>query len=316
MPTDVIRTVGLTKRYGATTAIEAVDLSVSRGEVYGFLGRNGAGKTTTIRLLLGMIRSSAGHAEVLGRRVGTERPELWARVGYLVESATAYPELTVRENLEVASTLQGVTDRRAVDRALDRLRLDGFADRRASVVSTGTLQRLALARALLNDPELVILDEPTAGLDPAGVAEVRELLRSLVAERDLTVFMSSHVLTEVERLATRVGVVHEGRLVAEMSAEQLTRNRRPSLEVGARDPNAAEAALRSASYDPVRVAGPGGSVLRIDDPRAVDRPDEVARLLVDAGAPPTRLAIVQDDMETFFLALTGASAAAGEGGRP
>lgn len=322
--TLAIRAVALTKRYGDVTALDAVNLSVARGELYGFLGRNGAGKTTTIRLLLGMVGATSGHVEVLGERVGrVERAAsksrtvgstrggrvLWGRVGYLVEAATAYPELSVRENLEVARRLQGLRDDRAVQREIDRFGLAPFAERRAGTLSTGNLQRLALARALLHEPELIILDEPTVGLDPAGVVEVRDLLRSLVAERGVTLFMSSHALVEVERLATRVGVVHGGRLVAELSAEELARRRGRQLEVGARDPGAAEAALRGAGYSVRR--GHSNVVLRLNDPRALDRPEEVARLLVEAGAPPTRLALVQEDMESFFLALTGEGGGSG-----
>lgn len=305
---EAIRTHGLTKRYGDVVAADGIDLSVARGELYGFLGRNGAGKTTTIRLLLGMIRPTSGHAEVLGRRVGSGEEGPWDRVGYLVESATAYPELTVRENLDVARTLQGVRDPGVVAREIERLGLGAYADRRARTLSTGNLQRLALARALLHDPELVILDEPTVGLDPAGVVEIRELLRALVAERGVTVFMSSHVLSEVERLATRVGVVRQGRLVAELSAAELAGRRGRRLEVGARDEAAAERSeslLRAAGYQPVRVGEGGVELLRIDDPRALARPEEVARLLVEGGSPPTRLAIVQEEIESFFLALTG-----------
>lgn len=314
MPDAAVRTAGLTKRYGPVTAIEGVDLSVARGELYAFLGRNGAGKTTTIRLLLGMIRPSEGYAEVLGRRVGPGSDAPWGRVGYLVESATAYPDLTVRENLEVARTLQGVREPGAVDREIDRLRLSPYADRRARTLSSGNLQRLALARALLHEPELVLLDEPTLGLDPAGVVEIRELLRSLVADRGVTVFMSSHILTEVERMATRVGVVHDGRLVTELSAVELGQRRGRRLEVEARDTSAAEAALRRGGYDPVRIEVDGRPVLRLEDPTAMERPDAVARLLVDADQPPLRLATVQEDMESFFLALTeGAGEASGPG---
>lgn len=312
MSDQALRTIGLTKRYGPVTAIQGSDLSVAAGELYGFLGRNGAGKTTTIRLLLGMLEPSEGRAEVLGqemrpRRLGRRGDgTLWGRVGYLVEAATAYPELTVRENLEVAGRLQGLTEVRAVDREIERLRLGPFRDRPARALSYGNLQRLALARALLHDPELIVLDEPTVGLDPAGVVEIRELLRSLVAERGVTIFMSSHALAEVERLATRIGVVHGGRLVAELSAEELSGRRRRHLEVGARDPAAAAAVLRAAGFDLPAAAGAlSAAVLRIHDARAVDRPDDVARLLVEAGTAPTRLAMVQEDMETFFLALTG-----------
>ena len=174
-----IATTGLSKQYkGGVLAVDQVDLRVARGEIYAFLGLNGAGKSTTIRMLLGMIRPTSGHAELFGERVASGATDLWRRVGYLVESATAYQELTVRENLDVARRLAGMPDASGVDRVLERLTLHPYADRRAGTLSLGNLQRLALARALLPSPELLILDEPANGLDPAGVIEIRELLRA------------------------------------------------------------------------------------------------------------------------------------------
>lgn len=310
-----LATTGLTKRFGSVTAVEGVDLRVEAGEIYGFLGLNGAGKSTTIRLLLGMLRPTAGHAEVLGVRTGPGRPSPWHRVGYLVEGAAAYPELTVRENLTVAGWLHGIIDARPAASALERLGLGSYADRPARALSTGNLQRLALARALLHDPELVILDEPITGLDPAGVVEVRDLIRSLARDRGTTVFMSSHILTEVDRIATRVGIVHRGRLIEELSTTELDRRRRRRLQVATRDTGAAERILRGAGFEPVAVAEPAsGVVLELADGRAVDHPDEVARLLVSGGAPPVRLVIVRDDMERVFLALTGDAPAPGGAG--
>ena len=172
-----IATSGLSKQYrGGVLAVDEVDLRVARGEIYAFLGLNGAGKSTTIRMLLGMIRPTAGHAELFGERVHSRATQLWRRVGHLVESATAYQELTVRENLDIARRLAGMPDASEVDRVLERLALQPYADRRAGTLSLGNLQRLALARALLPSPELLVLDEPANGLDPAGVIEVRELL--------------------------------------------------------------------------------------------------------------------------------------------
>ena len=302
-----VETTGLTKRYrGGVLAVDNVDLRVARGEIYALLGLNGAGKSTTIRMLLGMIRPTAGHAELFGQRVAAGATSLWRRVGHLVESATAYPELSVRDNLDIARRLAQMTDRGAVDVVIERLALEAYADQRAGTLSLGNLQRLALARALLPAPELLVLDEPANGLDPAGVIEIRELIRALATEHGVTVFMSSHILGEVDRLATRVGIVHRGRLVEELDRDALERHRDRRLEVAANDLDRAEAALRSAGLTPTRRGRDGGpAMLELRDPRAVDAPDEVAVVLVAAGAPPTRLAIARESLEEHFIRLTG-----------
>src|SRR5512138_3089962 len=203
-----IETFGLSKSFGTVRAVDGVNLRVRCGEIYGFLGLNGAGKTTTIRLLLGMIGPTAGTVQVLGEDVGPHGRGPWGRVGHLVESPAAYPELTVYENLEVARRLQMVADRDVTPRAIERLGLGAYAGRKAGTLSSGNLQRLALARALLHDPQVLLLDEPANGLDPAGVVEIRELIAKLAQERGVTVFMSSHILPEVDRLATRIGIIH------------------------------------------------------------------------------------------------------------
>ncbi len=308
-----IATTGLSKQYrGGVLAVDQVDLRVARGEIYAFLGLNGAGKSTTIRMLLGMIRPTAGHAEVFGERVRSGATGIWQRVGYLVESATAYQELTVRENLDIARRLAGMADPTSLDRVIERLALGPYAGRRAGTLSLGNLQRLALARALLPSPELLILDEPANGLDPAGVIEIRDLLHSLAADDGVTVFMSSHILGEVDRLATRVGIVHRGRLVEELDHAALEAHRDLRLEVEARDLERAEEVLRAAGLSPRwRAATDGPVVLELREPRALDAPDEVAVLLVGAGTPPTRLAVARESLEDHFMRLT-----AGDGESP
>ena len=181
--TLAIETSGLSKSYGPVRAVESVDLRVERGEIYGFVGLNGAGKTTTIRSLLGMVHPDAGSVRVLGQAVGPGGRGPWRQVGHLVEAPAAYPELTVRENLEIARRLHHMPDAGAVARIIERLGLASYADRKAGALSTGNLQRLGLARALLHEPALVILDEPANGLDPAGVVEIRELLGELARQR-------------------------------------------------------------------------------------------------------------------------------------
>jgi ABC-2 type transport system ATP-binding protein len=282
-------------------------LRVARGEIYAFLGLNGAGKSTTIRMMLGMIKPTAGHAELFGVRVVPGANDLWRRVGHLVESATAYPELTVVENLDVARRLAGIEDRRRVDQMIDRLALSAYAGRRAGILSLGNLQRLALARALLHGPELLILDEPANGLDPAGVIEIRDLLRDLAEQEGVTIFMSSHILGEVDLLADRIGIVHRGRLVEELDCDALEQRRDRRLEVETRDLEGAETALRAAGLTP-QPRGQGRLELR--DPVALEAPERVAEILVSAGIPPTHLAIARESLEEHFMRLTSDEAGA------
>jgi ABC-2 type transport system ATP-binding protein len=296
-----IETSGLSKSFGQVRAVDSVSLRVGQGEIYGFLGLNGAGKTTTIRALLGMIRPNAGSIKVLGQTVGPHGRGPWRRVGHLVEMAAAYPELTTRENLEIARRLQRIADRDATSRAIERLGLASYADRKAGALSTGNLHRLGLARALLHEPELLILDEPASGLDPAGVVEIRDLLASLARERGVTVFMSSHILTEVDRLATRIGIIHQGHLIEELEAEELEELRSRRLAIRARDLEAAHSALARAGFAVKR----DEHTLFLSEARALDAPDEVATLLVNAGTPPTRLVVEQENLEEHFLHLTG-----------
>lgn len=304
-PVDrVILTSDLSKHYGNRIAVNRLSLQVRQGEIYGFLGLNGAGKTTTIRLLLGMIRPSEGAAWIFGVRPHPDALDLWARVGYVVEAPSAYPELTVRENLEVFRRLRRVTDPKAVEQTIERLGLGSYADHRAGTLSRGNRQRLGLARALLHEPELLILDEPVNGLDPAGIAEVRELLLELVHRRGVTVFMSSHLLSEVARIATRIGVIHEGRLSEELDAEELERRCHRWLVVDARDCSAAQAILQAAGF---AVAAAEGGKLVLTDARVVACPDDVARLLVEKNVRLTRLSVEQEDLESYFLRLIGAA---------
>jgi ABC-2 type transport system ATP-binding protein len=296
-----IETDQLSKSFGKVLAVDAVHLRVRKGEIYGFLGLNGAGKTTTIRALLGMIRPSEGNIRLLGQTVGPNGLGPWAHVGHLVEKPSAYPELTVRENLEIARRLQGIVDPQVTSRVIEQLALMPYAERKAGNLSTGNLQRLGLARALLHEPQLLILDEPSNGLDPAGVVEIRELLASLVHERGTTIFMSSHILTEVERLATRIGIIHQGRLIEELDKDRLEKLRAKRLEVKTRNLEAAQNCLQDAGYQP-RIQN--GTIV-MDHDFAISNPDHVARILVNAGTPPVRLTVEQQDLEEHFLQLTG-----------
>ncbi|GGV36544.1 hypothetical protein GCM10010182_70870 [Actinomadura cremea] len=214
----MIETRGLTKRYGRTTAVEGLRLRIVPGEVYGFLGLNGAGKSTTIRMLLGMTRPTSGRVRLFDRT----KPD-WSRVGYLVDGAHAYPGLTVQENLEIIRRLRRVTDRTAVDRAVELFGLSAYRDRRAGSLSLGNAQRLGLAKAVIHRPDLLVLDEPANGLDPAGIVELRGILRRLAHEEGTAILVSSHILAEVARTADRIGIIDRGRKHTELSAAELPR---------------------------------------------------------------------------------------------
>ncbi|HEY5158359.1 MAG TPA: ATP-binding cassette domain-containing protein [Anaerolineales bacterium] len=297
-----IETENLGKNYGKVIAVDNLSLRVGEGEIYAFLGLNGAGKTTTIRMLLGMIRPNSGTATVLQKSIRLGSQEPWAQVGYLVETPHAYPELTVRENLEAARRLHPGTDMKAINQVIERLALGPYTDRRTGTLSLGNVQRLGLAKALLHHPRLLLLDEPANGLDPAGIVEIRELLLEMTRKEGVTVFMSSHILAEVARLAKRIGIIHQGRLLQEMDMDELERNRNRRLLVRTRNLEAARSTLVAAGH-PVNVSRDG--TIELMDTDSLDHPDRIASLLVLAKTPPTQLFMEQEDLERYFLRLVG-----------
>src|SRR6478736_3340923 len=216
-----LRAIALSKAYGKRLAVDHLDLQVDRGELFGFLGPNGAGKTTTIRMALGLIAPTNGSVEILGLEVRHNRSKILPRVGALVENPALYGYLSGRNNLRAFGDLLGGVSTKRVDEVLEIVSLKGREKDKVKTYAMGMKQRLGLAVALLNNPDLLILDEPANGLDPAGIVEMRDLLRSLAAEGK-TVFVSSHVLSEVQQICTRVAIINNGRLVTESTVEELT----------------------------------------------------------------------------------------------
>ena len=299
---SIIRTENLTKHFGSIHAVENVTLEVGKGEIYGFLGPNGAGKTTTIRMLLGMMSPTAGSAFLLGKKVSTRSCDLWERVGYLVETPYSYPELTVWENLEIIRRLRRIPDKKLVDTVIDKLRLTSYRNRKAGYLSSGNAQRLGLAKALLHSPDILILDEPASGLDPAGIVETRELFKNLASAQEVTIFISSHILGEISKFATEIGIIHEGRLMQEVRADQLEHLLKKRLVIDTHDKEAARIALVSEGYS-VNVSKEG--FLEIVDKKAINHPEEVATILVYAGMPPTMLKVEEENLESYFLRTIG-----------
>jgi ABC-2 type transport system ATP-binding protein len=291
----VIETSALTKRYGdAIVAVDTLDLCVRRAEVYGFLGPNGAGKTTTLRMLLGLVRPTSGAATVLGEAPGS--PAALARIGAMVEAPGLYPYLSGRDNLRVLAHHSGAPAER-VDAVLAETGLSDRADDRARTYSMGMKQRLGVAAALLKDPELLILDEPTNGLDPAGMAEMRAFIRSL-ARGGRTVVLSSHLMGEVEQIADRVGVIRDGALVAEGTVDQL--RGRATLRVRA-EPMGRAAQLLAGLPQVAEVATHGPVLELTTDVAAAAA---INRALVSAGIEVSELAERRASLEDVFLELT------------
>jgi ABC-type multidrug transport system ATPase subunit len=291
----VIETRALTKRYGdAIVAVDDLALRVRRGEVYGFLGPNGAGKTTTLRMLLGLVRPTSGQAAVLGAAPGS--PEGLARIGALVEAPAFYPYLSGRDNLRVLAGHAGVGEDR-VEAVLAEVRLSDRADDRSATYSLGMKQRLGVAAALLKDPELLILDEPTNGLDPAGMAEMRDFMRSL-GEGGRTLVLSSHLMGEIEQVCDRVGVIRDGSLVAEGTVEQL--RGRAGLRVRAEPLSEAARVVEAIPAVDAVTSVDGVLDVAVDTAQA----PVINRALVEAGIAVSALYPQKASLEDVFLELT------------
>jgi ABC-type multidrug transport system ATPase subunit len=291
----VIETAGLTKRYGknGVLAVDNLGLHVRRGEVYGLLGPNGAGKTTTLRMLVGLMRPTSGTARVLGRVPGS--PGSLTRLGAMIESPGFYPFLSGRDNLRCLADHADVAEDR-VEEVLEEVELTPRAADKFGTYSMGMKQRLGVAAALLKEPELLILDEPTTGLDPAGISDMRILLRGLGRGRR-TVLLSSHLMTEVEQTCDRVGVISRGRLVAEGTLRDL--RGRPELHIRARPLDRAKELVAALPYvDAVQNVG-GVLVLQCDP----DRAGEIIRELVTSGVEVGEVTPVQPSLEDVFLSV-------------
>ena len=295
---DIIRTENLSKHYGDVQAVSDISLNVRKGEIYGFLGLNGAGKTTTIRMLLGLIKPTAGNAFINGKRVYADNIELWKNVGSLVEIPYSYPDLTVRENLDIIRRLRFLPDKNAIDNVINKLQLGAYTHRKARNLSLGNAQRLGLAKALIHNPEILILDEPTNGLDPAGIHEIREMLNDLAGNQGVTIFISSHILGEISRFATRIGIIHEGKLIQEVDTNQLDKLCRKRLLIKANDITTARLVLINSGYTVIK---DNEELLEIKDEEAIRKPDIIATLMVNAGCPPTLLQVEEEDLESYFL---------------
>ena len=294
---EIIQIDRLTKTFGELQAVNNVSLEVSKGEIFGFVGLNGAGKSTTIHMMLSLLKPTSGSVYLLGKEVSFGSYELWNKVGFL-ENANYYSELTVEENLDTARRMQKLTDKQRVSQIITNLGLEAHAKKKAKNLSMGNKQRMGLAKALIHNPEILILDEPINGLDPEGVVEVRDMLLDLSRNFGVTVFLSSHLLEELAKLADRIGIIHKGNLIQEMKREQLEKSLKKQLVLGGGNIKAMKGILSENGY---RFEENSDGLLTLSDDNAIQQPEKLNELLVRSGQSPSQLNIVSEDLEGYFL---------------
>lgn len=227
----VLKTYNITKKYGEQLAVDNVNMTIKKGDIYGFIGQNGAGKTTLIRLITGLIHKSGGEIELLGANEENELNKARTMVGSLIESPSLYTNMTARENLEVSRLVRNIPWKKCIDEVLELVGLKDVEKKKVKNFSLGMRQRLGIANALMGNPKLLILDEPINGLDPMGIVEIRELLKKINKEKDMTILISSHILSELSELATTYGIISNGKLIEEITAKQLSKKCRQYIDL-------------------------------------------------------------------------------------
>lgn len=304
MHETVLATNALTKRYGRRNVVDSVNLTVRSGDIYGFLGPNGAGKTTTLRMVTGLVSPSSGSIELLGQNPARSSRAIMRQIGCLIEGPAFYPHLSGAQNLRLMQTLKGIEqDDKEISELLDLVNLSKTGHQAVERYSLGMKQRLGIAMALLGRPRLLILDEPTNGLDPEGFREIRALLRHLVSERGITVLLSSHLLHEVEQVASRVGVIREGRLLIEASVEELRHQSERGLEIGVDRTAAAADLIRERTKLSVEQVDAGTLLVR-----GKVQASQICALLVRNDHNVSRLVEREYSLEEIFFTLTGGNA--------
>ncbi|WP_147208816.1 ABC transporter ATP-binding protein [Oceanobacillus sojae] len=302
---EIIKTTNLTKVYGQQKSVDHLNITVNQGEVYGFLGRNGAGKTTTIRMLLGLIKPTSGQIELFGENLFKNQKGILRRVGSIVEVPGFYENLTARENLLINAKIIGVHKKNAIEEALEIVDLHHETKKLVGKYSLGMKQRLGIARALLHYPELLILDEPTNGLDPIGIKEMRSLIQSLAKERNITIFVSSHILSEIEQLADHMGIIHEGKLMEEIAFENLRKRNRKYLEFQVSNDNKAAMLLESHfGISDYEVHDKGN--IRVYS--HLGNQGKLNKVFVENDIEVLKIKVSEDNLEDYFTKLVGGGA--------
>ncbi|MGY5484527.1 ABC transporter ATP-binding protein [Paenibacillus sp. ALE2] len=303
----VIETKELRKQFGMSIAVDDISLHVERGSIYGFLGENGAGKTTTIRMLMRLIEPTSGEVFLFGERLEKSYPSIFSKIGTIIETPGLYENLSARDNLRICCTYMGVQDDGRIERTLTTVGLEHTGKKKFKDFSLGMKQRLGIARALVHDPELLILDEPTNGLDPSGIKEIRQLLKKLCEEQGKTILISSHILSEIQQLATHIGIIHNGKLLAENRLSRLEEGFEQYTDVKVDDAKAVQAFLYE-NMKQLKSDLISPQQLRISSP--IENTAMLNRQLIDRQFSVYEIHTTKQTLEEYFLTLIS-----GEGGR-
>lgn len=298
----VLKTYNITKKYGEQLAVDNVNMTIKKGDIYGFIGQNGAGKTTLIRLITGLIHKSGGEIELLGANEENELNKARTMVGSLIESPSLYTNMTARENLEVSRLVRNISGKKCIDEVLELVGLKDVEKKKVKNFSLGMRQRLGIANALMGNPKLLILDEPINGLDPMGIVEIRELLKKINKEKDMTILISSHILSELSELATTYGIISNGKLIEEITAKQLSEKCRQYIDLKVDDTARAvillERELGISDYEVLE-----DSNIKVFS--NLDNVGEVNSLLSRSGIIVESISVKGENLEEYFMNKVG-----------
>ena len=302
MKTVVLKTYNITKKYGEQLAVDNVNMTIKKGDIYGFIGQNGAGKTTLIRLITGLIHKSGGEIELLGANEENELNKARTMVGSLIETPSFYTNMTARENLEVSRLVRNIPGKKCIDEVLELVGLKDVEKKKVKNFSLGMRQRLGIANALMGNPKLLILDEPINGLDPMGIVEIRELLKKINKEKDMTILISSHILSELSELATTYGIISNGKLIEEITAKQLSENCRQYIDLRVDDTARAvillERELGISDYEVLE-----DSNIKVFS--NLDNVGEINSLLSRSGIIVESISVKGENLEEYFMNKVG-----------
>ena len=298
----VLKTYNITKKYGEQLAVDNVNMTIKKGDIYGFIGQNGAGKTTLIRLITGLIHKSGGEIELLGANEENELNKARTMVGSLIETTSFYTNMTARENLEVSRLVRNIPGKKCIDEVLELVGLKDVEKKKVKNFSLGMRQRLGIANALMGNPKLLILDEPINGLDPMGIVEIRELLKKINKEKDMTILISSHILSELSELATTYGIISNGKLIEEITAKQLSEKCRQYIDLKVDDTARAvillERELGISDYEVLE-----DSNIKVFS--NLDNVGEVNSLLSRSGIIVESISVKGENLEEYFMNKVG-----------